>query len=286
MIRTPRLILLGLLLLGACILPTDAQQRWQTLPPTPSLPSPTGTGFVEVKGARIWYATFGNVKGPAVTLLHGGVGNSNYWGHLVRTLSPDYHVVVMDSRGHGRSPYDGKPISYEQMADDMIVVLDALKIERSAAVGWSDGANTGIYLGLKYGPRITGLFLFAGNYHINGMQKSGGSAAASTYFARVQKEYLELSPAPKAYAAFRAALSAMWRAQPQLARAELKKITVPVWVVQAEREELIAHPHAKEMAAAIPNAKFVSLPGVGHFALLQDPAHFDAEVVRFMQSLR
>ncbi len=89
------------LLLFAFTAAARAEPQWLTLPPTPSLPTAVKSGLAPVNGIKIWYATFG--RGAPVILLHGGLANSNYWGILVRALAPHYRVIVMDSRGHGRS---------------------------------------------------------------------------------------------------------------------------------------------------------------------------------------
>ena len=77
------------------------------LPPTPSLPQAPASGYAPVNGLKIWYAEFG--QGEPVILLHGGLGNSNYWGLLVPALDTQYRVIVMDSRGHGRSTRNAQP---------------------------------------------------------------------------------------------------------------------------------------------------------------------------------
>jgi alpha-beta hydrolase superfamily lysophospholipase len=79
----------------------SAQPQWLTLPPTPSLPPALHSGTAPVNGIKIWYAEFG--QGEPVILLHGGLANSNYWGLQVPVLAAKYRVIVMDSRGHGRS---------------------------------------------------------------------------------------------------------------------------------------------------------------------------------------
>src|SRR5262245_51463448 len=110
------------------------------------LPTPDAKGWVDNDGARIWYATHG--AGPAVILLHGGLGHSGNWGYLVPVLAAaGYRVMLIDSRGHGRSTRDDRPYSYELMASDVLAVMDRLGIARAAIVGWSDGACTGLILG-------------------------------------------------------------------------------------------------------------------------------------------
>jgi pimeloyl-ACP methyl ester carboxylesterase len=71
------------------------------MPPTPMLPDADRSGYAPINGIRIWYAVFG--RGEPVILLHGGFANSNYWGNQIPVLAKYHQVIVMDSRGHGRS---------------------------------------------------------------------------------------------------------------------------------------------------------------------------------------
>src|SRR6266852_1510138 len=95
----------------------NAEPQWLTLPPTPSLPQAAQSGYAPVNGIKIWYATFG--RGEPVILLHGGLANAGYWGNQVRELQTRYRVVVMDSRGHGRSTRNDQPYGYDLMAGDV-----------------------------------------------------------------------------------------------------------------------------------------------------------------------
>jgi pimeloyl-ACP methyl ester carboxylesterase len=79
-----------------------ADAPWLTLPPTPALPPPTRSDLAAVNGTRIFFAQFG--AGKPVLLLHGGLGNSNWWGHQVPALARHFSVLAIDTRGHGRSP--------------------------------------------------------------------------------------------------------------------------------------------------------------------------------------
>ncbi len=88
----------------------------------PALPASAETGHVEHDGARIWYALG---AGPAVILLHGGLGHSGNWGYQVPALvHAGYRAVLIDSRGHGRSTRDARPYTYELLASDVLAVMD------------------------------------------------------------------------------------------------------------------------------------------------------------------
>jgi pimeloyl-ACP methyl ester carboxylesterase len=278
------LLLCGLLF--ALSAGAQTQTKWRDLPATPTLPQAAQSGFANVGGVHIWFASYGETAHPAVVLLHGGSANSSYWGHLVRDLASQYRVIVVDSRGHGRSHFGGKPFSYAAMADDVVAVLDHLKIDKAAVVGWSDGANVGLYLTLKYPKRISGHYAFAGNSNPGGMQAAPPNGTFPAFVARARAEFSAISPVSTEAAKINAALSLMWRTQPQLTTAELKKVTVPTWIVHAEHDEVIRRAHAQEIAASVPGAKFVLLKGVSHFALLQDPAQFSGSVHEFLRGLR
>jgi pimeloyl-ACP methyl ester carboxylesterase len=112
-------------------------------------PNPNDQGYVEHDGARLWYTIYG--MGAPVILLHGGLGHSGNWGYQVPALiSGGYRVVLLDSRGHGRSTRDTRPFSYELMASDVLAVMDALHIEKPSLVGWSDGACTALVLAARF----------------------------------------------------------------------------------------------------------------------------------------
>src|SRR5215813_8926425 len=130
--------LLFLLLLILPLPPASAEPLWQTLPPTPPPVSGEHTGHAKVNGISLYYATIGH--GAPVVLLHGGLANSDYWGHQVTALAPHHLVILVDSRGHGRSTRDARPYGYDLMADDVVALLGTLHIAKADVVGWSDGA--------------------------------------------------------------------------------------------------------------------------------------------------
>jgi len=263
---------------------TRAEQQWLTLPPTPSLPKPAQSGYAPINGIRIWYATFG--RGEPVLLLHGGLANSNYWGNQVPALARNYRVIVMDSRGHGRSAHDERPYGYDLMASDVLGLMDFLKLPKAAIVGWSDGAIPGLDIAIHHPERLTKLFAFAANSDPSGVADIAQSAVFNAYIARAEKEYQALSPTPDQYKAFLDQISKMWETQPHFTAEQLQGITVPIWIVDADRDEAIKRENTEFMANAIPNAGLLLEPQVSHFSFLQDPGQFTSDVLHFLQHVK
>jgi pimeloyl-ACP methyl ester carboxylesterase len=245
------------------------------------LPDADDQGYVEHEGARIWYAAYG--AGPAVILLHGGLGHGGNWGYQVLALiSRGYRAVLIDSRGHGRSTRDARPFSYELMASDVLTVMDALHLERAALVGWSDGACTALVLAATAPSRAAGVFFFACNMDPSGVKPFEATPALDRCFARHTKDYAQLSATPDDFKEFVDDVGLMQRTQPNYSANDLAKIGVPVVIVQSEHDEFIKREHAEYLAEAIPGAGFIVLDGVSHFAPLQRPSQFNAAILEFV----
>ena len=255
-------------------------RRFEAEGATP-LPDPGDQGVVVHEGVRIWYAAYGS--GPPVILLHGGLGHSGNWGYQVPALvGQGRRVVVIDSRGHGRSTRDERPYSYDLMATDVLAVMDALGLERSALVGWSDGATVSLLLALRAPARVAGVFFFACNMDPSGVKPFRSTPTLSRCFARHGLDYAALSSTPDRFREFVDAVSLMMNTQHRTTAGELAAIRVPVLIAQSASDEFIELAHAEYLARTIPGAELLVLEGVTHFAPLQRPAVFNAAVLAFL----
>jgi pimeloyl-ACP methyl ester carboxylesterase len=253
-----------------------------TLPATPSLPKSEHSGYASINGVRIWYAVYGH--GKPVILLHGGLANSNYWGNQVPVLAKRYQVIVMDSRGHGRSSRDSQAYSYDLMASDVLGLMDFLKIKQAAIVGWSDGAILGMDIAIHHPERITKLFAFGANSDPSGTLDASKSPVFSAYsLVRAKQEYEKLSPTPTQYNEFLNQIKTMWETQPNFTKAELNGIKTPTWIVDGDHDEGIKRENTELMAAEIPNAGLLLQPAVSHFSFIQDPEQFNNDVLHFLE---
>ncbi|WP_207239630.1 alpha/beta fold hydrolase [Pseudomonas sp. GW456-L15] len=258
-----------------------AGERWQSLPPTPAPVAGAQAGYAEVNGIRLYYSKLGH--GSPVVLLHGGLGNTDYWGLQAKALAARHTVISVDSRGHGRSTRDARPYGYDLMADDVIALLDQLKIPRADFVGWSDGAILGLDLAMRYPQRVGKVFAYAANTQTSGVKEGvENNPTFAAYIERAGQEYTRLSPTPKEYPAFVEQIGHMWASQPNWSDADLAKIKTPVLIVDGDHDEAIKREHTEYMAQAIPGAGLLILPNVSHFAFLQDPGLFNAALEHFL----
>jgi len=261
----------------------DELIRFEAEGATP-LPDSATQGYLEHDGARIWYAAYGS--GAPVILLHGGLGHSGNWGYQVPSLiESGYRAIVIDSRGHGRSTRDERPYSYELMASDVLAVMDHLQLEKAALVGWSDGACTSLVLADSTPSRVAGVFFFACNMDPSGTKEIEFTPPLQRCFNRHVKDYGQLSSTPDKFDEFSEAVGLMQRTQPNYSAQDLARISVPVAIVQSEFDEFIRPEHAEYLAHSIPNAEYIFLAGVSHFAPLQRPEQFNAALLGFLRNV-
>lgn len=245
------------------------------------LPVTDKQGYIENEGARIWYAVYGS--GQPVILLHGGLGNSGNWGYQVPALVENgYRAIVVDSRGHGHSTRDSQPYSYELMASDVLTVMDVLNIEKASMVGWSDGACIALILADKSPSRVSGVFYFACNMDPSGTKEFKFTPIIGRCINRHMQDYKQLSTTPDHFDEFSEAVSLMQKTQPNYSADDLARINVSVTIVHSEHDEFIKREHAEYLAQNIPNAEFIYLPGVSHFAPVQRPEQFNTTMLTFL----
>jgi pimeloyl-ACP methyl ester carboxylesterase len=263
-----------------------AAPAWETLPAPTPLPTFDVEGRVAHDGARIWFAAIG--AGPPVILLHGGDASSDYWGDQVPALlAAGRRVILIDSRGHGRSTRDARPLGYELMESDVIAVMDQLGVARTDVVGWSDGAIIGMVMAMKHPGRVGRVFAFGANMDLHGFNPTGAIAPILAEVGpALAANYARLSETPGDYAKLSADVLAMQLREPNYTPAQLAAIRGPaVAIVDGAHEEFILRQHTEYLARTIPGAKLIILPDASHFAPLQTPGAFNAAMIGFLAGL-
>ena len=274
-----RPLLLTILL--ALSVPASGAERWETLPPTPAPIRADRSGQANVNGISLRYAVYG--QGSPVILLHGGLANLDYWGHQINALKSRHTVIAMDSRGHGRSTRDARPYGYDLMADDVIGLMEVLKVPKADIVGWSDGGILSLDLAIRHANRVGKVFAFAANTVPSGVKDDvEKNPTFAAFIQRARQEYEKYSATPREYDSFLEQISKMWASEPNWTDAQLKAITAAVQVVDGDHDEAIKLEHTEYIAATIPGAGLLILPNTSHFAFLQDPDLFNYAVQHFL----
>lgn len=105
-------------------------------------------------GLKLHYQQVG--EGPDVVMVHGITGNLAVWHlRLVPELASRCRLLTYDLRGHGLSDAPPSGYSLDDMADDLLGLLDALDLERPVVVGHSYGADIALYFAAAHPDRVT-----------------------------------------------------------------------------------------------------------------------------------
>lgn len=255
------------------------------VPPPPSLPALADEGHVHVAGARIWYGSIG--RGRPVVLLHGGMSSSRAWGAQVPALvQAGYRVVLVDSRGHGRSTMGKARLSYARMANDVRAVIRHLRLSRPTVVGWSDGAIVALTLAANSGETLGGIYAFGANIDASGVRPDAASAPILAQVGPwLAADYADISPTPGDFGVLRSAVREMQGQEPFLSHAQLREIRAsPVLIAGAAEDEFILPAHQQELAGLIPGAELEIFRNGGHFVPWQEPESFNRSLLAFLSS--
>lgn len=237
--------------------------------------------MVPVGADQLWSDSGGD--GPALVLLHPGVGDSRIWDPVLPLLSGDHQVIRYDARGYGRSPASTEPYGDR---DNLVAVLDHYGLDRVTLVGCSVGGATSLGFAITDPERVSGLVLACPG--IPGYPTPPNPAAQAEFEAAAQAGDIDrlVALSARSWAAagvddtisdlLRSAVRAWFTEEPNYREPEpvfdrLGAVGVPsvLLVGDADLPSLIA---ADEAAAArIPGCELVRLAGVDHYLPLRAP---------------
>jgi aminoacrylate hydrolase len=261
---------------------------------------------VSIGDADIYYEEAG--KGPALMLVPGLSGLGSFWTQQVREFSRDFRVVIHDHRGTGQSTHSRIRYSVEQMAGDVLRLMDKLGIAAAHLVGHSTGGAIGQVIAQDHPERLQSLVL------------SATWAGRDPFFRRLfesRKEVL-LNLGVEAYlrasvlflappwwvSANDAAIAESHRQAIKAAapvevmasridaivafdrRPRLGEIRTPTLVIVAADDTITPRFYSDELAERIPGAKLVVLEGGGHFVPQIMPEPYNAAVGAFLRAQR
>ena len=253
--------------------------------------------------ADIYYEEAG--QGPDLLLVPGLSGLGAFWTHQVEEFKRDFRVITHDHRGAGQSTHSRIRYSVEQMADDVLRLMDRLGIAAAHLVGHSTGGAIGQVIAQDHPGRLQSLVLsatwagrdpffrrlFESRKEI--LLKLGVEAylRASVLFLAppswVSANDAAIAEAHHGVAGAAAPVEVMAsRIDAIMAfdrRARLGEIRTPTLVIVAQDDMVTPRFYSDELAERIPGAKLVVLDGGGHFAPQITSGPYNAAVGAFLR---
>ncbi len=235
------------------------------------------TAYVAVGDLQIYYAEHG--AGPPLVLLHGGLATGEImWGERPAALGQRYRVLVPDSRGHGRTDNPAGKLRYDQMADDVAGFVGALGLERPIVLGYSDGAQIAIELGLRHPDRFKALVLGGAvtgpsPQYLETLATMGFTEPGRVNFDEFERLYPEFAASiktahahvygPDYWRDFLRQISELWLGVPSYTDTQLAGIPVPSLIISGDRDAL---DDAVRLYRLLPHAELAVIPNADHGA--------------------
>lgn len=237
--------------------------------------------FVSVYDIDLYYAIHG--QGEPLLLLHGGLGTVDFWSSQIPEFAQQYQVIAVDSRGHGRSADSEEPLSFTQMAKDVVALLDHLAVENAHLVGWSDGGILGLEMALHHPQRVRRIVAYGANYNASGVRPDATeNPNFLAYVSKAGEEYARVASNPEGFDALIGKIMTMYQSQPDYTPQDLARIEAPILILDGEEDEVIEIGHTRTLADLIPTAELCLIPGTGHMAPWEKPAEFNRIVLDFL----
>lgn len=251
-------------------------------------------------GVALAYVELGDPKGEPLLLLHGFTDTSRVWGTLLPQLMR-YRVLIPDQRGHGQSDKPQCCYALADFAYDARLFLDALQVPRAHIVGHSLGSMVAQALAAGHPERVGKLVLIGstglapirrGDWIWTEVMKLKEPVAANTEFLKAWSPLASPTPVDREQAAWNDREIAevplhVWRAVPR-ALLDLPiarygpDIEAPTLILSAEKDALFDRTHHDALAKAIPHAKAVVVPEVGHNLILERPEMVGPAITTFL----
>jgi len=234
---------------------------------------------IPIADTIIHYETAGNEEAPALIFLHGNGEDLHIFDRQISYFSSYYRTIAVDTRGHGKSSRGSKPLNFHTFADDLINLLDTLKIGKANIVGFSDGAITALHTALIAPERISSMVLLGVNYNPQGL----------LFIPRIQIVFVYACLSTLSiFSNKMRRKKEIWKLMvylPQLTIEEISQIKIPALVVTGEKD-MVSQSHNDEISNAIVGSQRLVVPGGDHFWMFKQPELLNRCVMDFLLPLK
>ena len=236
--------------------------------------------YVQAGDLAVWYTEQG--QGPPLILVHGGLATGEVmWNpRVIADLAGRYRVLVPDSRGHGRTANPAGVLGYDQMADDVVAFAAALGVERPLVVGYSDGAQIALELGMRH-PSFAAALVLGGavirpsDAYLQALRGLGFPSPGAVDLQEVERAMGDWwntmrtahhhARGDDAFRDYLAQISALWYGVPEYSDAQLASVAAPSLVITGDRDGASVDDSVR-LYRLLPRGELAVLPNADHGA--------------------
>jgi len=264
----------------------------------PSRPWDAARGYANVNNLTMYYEIHG--EGRPLVLLPGAMGTiESCFANLMPMLARTRRVIAAELQGHGRTPDVDRPLSYEQMGDDLAGLLLALDIDAADFVGYSMGGAAAFQLALRH-PSVVRRLVVAGGtcYRPDGlypeMQPGSGSPTPEDLAGSPwHQAYLDVAPDPAAWPTLVAKVGELDAGFAGWSADEVRSLQAPTLLMIGD-SDIVRPEHTMEMfrllgggvvgdLVGLPASQLAVLPGTSHVGLLERVDWLHSMITGFLE---
>ena len=233
--------------------------------------------YAEVNDIRVYYEEAG--AGEPLLLLHGALGAvdpavTSGWFALLPALAGRYRTFSVETRGHGRTDNPAGELSYKQFGEDVAAFIERLELGPVHLAGFSDGATTGLVLGMTRPELLRSLVAVGANYRIDEHLREGLALFDAEMLERESPEFAsELARRHDAHHHLGYWRELVGQVRENVEREmvwtedDLRRIPTPTLLVMGEGDFALSLGQMLEMRRSIPNAEMLILNHAGRDGL-------------------
>ena len=255
-------------------------------------------------GLRLSYAEQGDRTGPVLVLLPGPTDSWRSYEPVLERLPTSIRAIAVSQRGHGDSDKPTSGYRVEDLAADVVPLLDALGIERAVLAGHSGSCLVARRVAIDSPERVAGLVLEASPTTVRGVAGIEGFVESVVTglkdpidpdFARsllvdTSSDELDANMLDTLVAELLKVPAHVWREMFAALlqyddMTELARINAPTRLVWGDADALVSRDMQDQLARLIPAAELLVYPGVGHTPRWDDPSRFASDAAAFAERL-
>lgn len=247
--------------------------------------------YLHIEGAKIYYEEIGDKSKPDLLLLHGGFGTINDLDAILPSLIDKFHVIGIDSRGHGKSTLGKQTLTYARIQLDVEAVLKSLQIEKLNIIGFSDGGIVAYRLATYSSLNIEKLVTISSRWNIKDALLTQGIFLKITpeswreKFPDTYSNYQMLNPEAD-FNTLTTSIIKMWldTTATGYPNENVDRINCPTLIVRGDKDHLLTSKSVAELKEHIKNSALLNIPFAGHVAFQDQLAIFNDVLNQFLQS--
>jgi pimeloyl-ACP methyl ester carboxylesterase len=242
-----------------------------------------------INGHYLYVEHSGPENGPAVVLLHHGLGSVRAWRAQVSALAEaGFRVVVYDRWGYGNSDTrSGLDLpTFHMDLNDLLSLLELFGIQRTALLGHSDGGTIALYFAAQQPEKVSCLLTVAAHIYVEPKMEPAILGIRQLFMTDEGFRTGLQHAHGKMYEVVFQNWFDGWHRPESMAwdmRSLLGQIKCPALIIQGEEDEHATPQHAMDIAGSIPGAELWLIPGAKHMLPQENIAEFNIRILRFLK---